>query len=300
MNLTALSEQSAKQFFSKLWQRVFLIAVTVLPFLNGCEQTVSNPQLPYVEKLVIMASLHKNYAEAYISKTLPLTQKYSNEAAMVRDARVTLTLPDGSQEVMTINPSNYYTINTINTPIGGTYILRVEWKGLVATATTTLPPDPMWEVDSVEMIDTTQFHENPDYPYYSKGRAIITLKTTSQPNLLYKARCVSYTSSDTSDSNAISSIMFATLGKNVTKLEDWYPKIYISGETPIRAVLISLNSSTTALDDFYSSSRDIGNHGGGSIFGSFGTNPKFNVKGDGIGVFDGYAYGSKEVLVRLE
>ena len=89
------------------------------------------------------------------------------------------------------------------------------------------------------------------------------------------------------------------IGKYEVGSDDFLPIAFIYSEKPVKAVLINIYSSTSAFDDYNTSLQNSGD-GGGNIFGSFGTNPKFNVYGDGIGVFDGYTTGTKKVLVRLE
>lgn len=277
-----------------------LLILPALLLVNGCEQTISNPELPYEVKLVINARLGDNSASAYISRTIPLTQKYNQEIALVRDARVVITSPDGSQSVMTFDStSKYYTLQNTNFIPGKNYTLRVEWYGMVATATTIIPPEPVWEVDSVVIADTNVIDYDPDHPPRDKYRAFIKLKMNAQENILYRANCLCYSSSDTSDKLSYRFMLRSDMGRYIANAEGFIPGAIIFSEEPVKAVLINIYSSTSALDDFYTSERN-GDNNGGSIFGSFGTNPKFNVYGDGIGVFDGYTTGTKKVLVRLE
>ncbi|MBI3220219.1 MAG: DUF4249 family protein [Bacteroidetes bacterium] len=300
MNNSALFGKSSKSVFNKIWQRLFVIIPAALLLVNGCEQTVSNPELPYEEKLVINASLGDSSASAYISRTLPLTQKYTAAAALVKDARVTLTSSDGSQVIMTFDSlSKYYTIQNTNFPAGKSYSLRVEWKGLVAIATAIIPPDPEWGIDTVIIADTTGIEYDPNNPPTDKYRATIKLKINALEDISYRTDFLCYTSSDTSDVFSFRFMQRQFIGRYKAASDDFFPWVSIFSEEPVKAVLIKVYSSTSAFDDFYKSQR-YGDHDGGNIFGSFGTNPKFNVYGDGIGVFDSHITGTKKVLVRLE
>ncbi len=265
-----------------------LVLCLIASFITGCEETVENPDLPYEEKIVIGAYLVAGEKEVFVnvSKTLPLTQKYTVEASTLSDAVVTIICPEGSFNALYDTRTKSYrtTIPTIS--VGARYELDVKWKGKKAKANTRIPGLP----SVLNLSATVDYQDNSRYSrYYS-----LTCDFTNDPNICVGLLSDMLSSEKRSDSvtreytynilnsfynakTAIGNGEYIRLKKKPnyyfyeTEYYKYYSLFFAAFDAPYHAMNLSGNGYGN--DD--------------SIFGSSGSNPKFNISGEGIGYFIG-------------
>ncbi|MFN5310621.1 MAG: DUF4249 family protein [Candidatus Kapaibacterium sp.] len=262
------------------------LAIVSVVFLS-CEQVVDNTDLLYVEKIVVASyvTAGDTTISVDITKTLPLQQIYTREAAVIQDADVSITTPYG-QKKLVYNPrtTRYETPVNIIRP-GDQYSLVIEWRNKKVTASTRVPEIPsvlstatqrnfnrlsyQYEYRStIEFVnnpraciglirsdwgsalrDTTDLRNLYDGSYYPDY--VQTIYNPSSDRIVYQRKDYDYWADPSYD---ISYIMM----------------LFAAYDAPFHALNLRGNES--------------GNDG---IFGSSGTNPQFTVKGDGIGFFIG-------------
>lgn len=276
--------------YMRLNFRMFYVLVLCLlaPFIIGCEETVQNPELPYEEKVVIGAYLVEGEKEAFIevSRTLPLLQKYTPEAATITNAEVTIICPEGNFNALYDSQTKSYRTIIPTIRAAARYELEVKWKGKTLKASTRIPELP----DVIKLTATVEDKSEDRYSrYYS-----LTCDFTNNPNICVGLLNELVSSEKLSDSvtfdythdilnsfynakTAISNGEYIRLKKKPNyyfydnERYKFYSLFFAAFDAPYHA----MNLSGSRYDN------------NDNIFGSSGSNPKFNISGDGIGYFIG-------------
>ncbi len=121
--------------------RIFLL---LLFSLSACEQVIDNPELPYVNQLVIggYVNADSSVQRVTVCHTLPLTQDFIYDSSIVRNAKVVLHAP-GFDSLMRFNAIEQCYVIALRVKEGEKYRLTVEWEGLKAEASTQVPSSPV-------------------------------------------------------------------------------------------------------------------------------------------------------------
>lgn len=255
--------------------------------LLGCEQVVDNTDLVYVEKIVVASyvSAGDTTISIDITKTLPLQQMYTREAALIRDANVKVITPEG-QKTLVYNPrtTRYETaVRTIRP--GEQYSMTIEWRNKKVTASTRVP-----EIPSVLSTATQRNFNRLSYQYEYRStiefvnnpRACIglirsgwgaTLRDTSDLRNLYDG---SYYP------DYVQTIYNPSSDRIVYQTKDY--DFWTDPSYDISYIMMLFAAYDAPFHALNLRGNESGNDG---IFGSSGTNPQFTVKGDGIGFFIG-------------
>ncbi len=123
--------------------KYIFLTIFISIFIQSCEKTVTGVNLPYEEKLVIMALLEPEIDSVFISieRTLPPLSEYQYELAQIADAEAYIEC-NGEKTPLIFSPSyqniNFYTAKLKVLP-GNQYNLFVKWKNLSANASTIIP-----------------------------------------------------------------------------------------------------------------------------------------------------------------
>lgn len=266
-----------KKHHNYLW--LFLL----LPLLWGCEQEIENPELPYEEHLVVTGFLYNdsNTVAIMVSRTLPLTEKFTIEKAVIKNATVTITTLDGDIALHYDSVLYKYIASDIKPQVGKNYSLRVEWQGKVATATTALPQPP-------EVLAAYYTQELDNGGRENEYKIILSYKVRNQPSTCYGV--VDWLYYDKRDTSSWSFFDRWSYSNNVNMEQ-------VNKDTvTLRRTIMGINTNLKginyarifALDVAYYHFQNskYGNDNDG-IFGSAGTNPTFNIHGNGIGYFIG-------------
>ncbi len=265
--------------FSAIKNNTHLLLLCLVCLLAvGCEEIVDDPgTLPYEEKLVIRSIVEagKGMDSILITRTLPPLDAYVEEKAWVHNALVlvrhngiTDTLIDGGR-------GRYYKPGIVPQP-GGVYELDVVWNNKHASAVTRIPQYPTiistrrnhktnrWG----DQIDVLEARIKPfpgtvyssTYMYYIPGMPGYTESTYI--NELYRL----------SDTTSTGELVIPTESYN-----------YSSGHIDYK---ISVQAYDEAYYAYFTSYIN-GNDDDGPF--SQNRNVKWNVQGDGIGMFIGIA-----------
>jgi hypothetical protein len=120
--------------------RVTIITLLTSASFFGCEEIVENPDLPYVEKLVVGAVLENGADEVvvYFSRTQPLSQQYVSENSKLNNVYARIVAHGRSFSLVHLGEGIYSTSGLSVQP-GVEYELYAEWNGKQAYAKTTVP-----------------------------------------------------------------------------------------------------------------------------------------------------------------
>ena len=257
-------------------------------FFTSCEQEIENPDLLYEQKLVIEAFLFAGETPSRILVSMtkhPLAIMSGQQ--FITDAEVTITVNGKSYRCETVGNSANYLCPELIIEAGQTYHLTVRYRDMVATATTTVPDIT---VDSVYY--TT---DSTGDGWFSNIHIKVYASLSSKNSFSCYGYYInyheegSYTSGET---------MFASERKNNINRVDVLAKIEnLWNNQSLENWLNNFRDTVLICDpqmyDYYWTRGN--NDDNWDLFGS-GSNPHWNVRGDGIGLFIGCI--RKEIRIK--
>lgn len=244
-------------------------------FFIGCEQTVEEEDFPYELKIVVRGIIEagKPIKDIYIGRTLPVTVKYYKEYADLTDAAVAITVDD-SVYILKHTSNGLYSLNNLIPVKGKKYILIAQWQDKRATAETVVPI--AGTIIGGSLINKTidgkktyylesQVFPNNDEAYVTRWQAL-----TINGNVAFESKeygqCLKKSAS--------------SQGNILRILSSEVSTSYISSSFSF-AVKFSVFDG--AFYDYYITAGT--NQVADAIFGQSNANVRWNIKGDGIGMF---------------
>ncbi|MEO5929452.1 MAG: DUF4249 family protein [Candidatus Kapaibacterium sp.] len=115
--------------------------VAMLSILAGCETGVTTPDdIPYVEQIVVSCLLEpeKPADSLRFSRTLPITEKYDTSKAIITDLTGTIQSGDSIYPLRYVSGIRYQAVG-LTPKSGKVYRLNVDWHGKHVTAVTRVP-----------------------------------------------------------------------------------------------------------------------------------------------------------------
>ncbi len=267
---------------------LLIIAFAAAFLFNSCEETIVNPDLPYIEQLVIRAVLEsgKPVTGVTISRTLPPLTEYTVDSAVVSNAEAIITYNGNEYKLSYDNSSKSYYNNALVPVTGGHYKLRVNWKGLSATGETTVPDSVSISSFSFKSVFLESDDYNSYYDYYldvcfSPGKSGVFIGSINKNRQYYNYEDYCYRLSDTLKNGSIILPLYI----------DYFYYNFLSDTNEIKKNLSKyyafIYSYDTPYYDYFLT-RYEGGETSGDIFGLSGINVRGNIKG-GIGLFIGKA-----------
>jgi hypothetical protein len=264
--------------------RGLLCLLPLLLLLASCEEVVE-PDTPFVERLVVNGRLRTgDPVRISISKTLPLDRPVARESSWIGDVNAALVIDHetGGSERIALVYSGDSSIYTTATPhivaSGSRYRLEASWKDLNVTGTTTIP-HPV-TIDSVRIVD----RENPydwdsnDYSFVVRFRPI----GEQVYGLHYLVR---------RSGGGEVKIAFGRgeIFRRADTLADGFIEIMLEAflDFPPEDLLAVVNAFDTPYYDFHKTYY-LENNGTGAFSGGSDLT-RWNIEGDGIGMFIGQA-----------
>lgn len=250
----------------------------VVAFFAGCEEQMADGEdFPFELKLVVRGLLTAGepVEDIYIGRTLPVTFTYSESFANLEDASAVIVYEDSLILLHHTGEGLYSPQLPLIAEKGKHYSLVVQWENKTATAETTIP----WigTIGKIQSLRTTDGD--------NKQITILECDVTHRKDEIYAPlwAFVSFSGRVNSEANE-----FGTLGKRDPNYAGAV-KCYTS------AIKGDVNSTLNLGVHFYiydSPFYDYFYTQGSSqiedaIFGQSSSNVRWNVKGDGIGMFIG-------------
>ena len=282
---------SNKIKFGKIMYLFLTVAFLTVVFVSCEEDVVDTSGIKYKEQLVIKAFIFagENAHNIVISRTLHPLEKYNydQEKALVKNAKATI-IHNNQRYNLTYNPNTKcYENSEITFEEGERYRFVVNWKDLQATATTTIP--------KFEIIKKGYTFDNSSKNYWDwsmyatfviKGNKNAVYYTNYEYGYNFNYDSLIDIGRQTSDTFTINIYCFDNIN---IKDSTYYINIVKQRTYIVAGFERSLwDYSMTRLADY----SDEGN-----ILGiGAGVNAKWNIQGDGIGLF----IGSKYIFVKFE
>ena len=274
--------------------KYLLIAITLCFafFSSGCEEEISGVSLPYEELLVIncMPTVGEPHIIIDITRTLPPLEDYDRSKAYVNDAVVTMEV-NGVEYTAGSGTEGLYAI-PYSVKSGDKIKLNVKWKNKTAYASTIVPEVPV--IDSLNY----RVEEQNEWGYYQKYLIVYAYLQAKHPEVCYQGMyghsTYDYYDEDYSNiANYESRNSKGTVRVRTMSYMIWdnYPNISEIIDNYVYSVDAYDNQYYPFAKTYYKS------YYGGDMFESNGTNPIWNIKGDGIGLFVARA---KSIQLKLE
>jgi hypothetical protein len=244
----------------------------------GCEHSVEEEEFPFELKLVVRGVIEdgKQIKDIYVGRTLPVAVKYDKLFADLSNAAVAISIGD-SVYILTHQKDGLYYSKNLFGEKGKTYKLIIQWEDKFATAETRIPNSGSLLGSSTVSIDSGgrkhYFLENTVLPYMDEVY-------TSQWQVLYLNGGLA------AESTEFGEVVKRTM-KNSSEtlkfLTSEIPTNYIGNNT------IKLAVKYTIYDEpyYYYFLSHGSNQISDAIWGQSSGNVRWNVKGDGIGIFIG-------------
>lgn len=260
---------------------LYLIIAAVIG-ITGCEQTAGDEEFPYKLQLVINGVLEsgKQIKNIYIGRTLPIGVKYTESFAAITNADVVLAV-DSLYYPMKHTGDGYYSCNVIAVK-GKKYSLLVNWEDKFANATTTVPiPGTVTGgslVQRVESGKSVNYVEAYITPFRNETYAVTWTILGLTGNIQQEATIF----------NEVNNAQNSNLTGIVKVLTAEIPKGYITQDLGVRVYVYD-----EPYFDYYKTQNS--NKVSDAVFGQAGSSVKWNVKGDGIGLFIGRTIVDKNI-----
>lgn len=252
-----------------------LVVISVFILLNGCEQPLQEEEFPYEIKLVIRGVLEpgKLIDDIYIGRTLPINAEFDEDFANLTDA-VGAVVSDGIFYPLRHIQDGIYTTDSLIVEEGKTYYLVAQWQDKSVSATTSIPVPGKVLNFGIKNLD-------------QDGKQVSVMEATIDPHsdesytitwvLMYSDGLVSREADNFVQANRSLS------GEQIKVRSDVIPPALLNSTTGKLGIRVYVYDR--AFYDYFQAqgSTQISE----SIFGQPLTNVKWNIEGEGIGLFIG-------------
>lgn len=245
----------------------------------GCEQAVEEEEFPYETKLVIRGLLEdgQDIKEIFIGRTLPVAVPFRADFSNLPDAVVSIRV-DSLRYILKHTKDGLYNAPAgVKARAGKTYELLVSWGGYSAGAITKIPD--VGSVGGVFMVNSVN----------DTGKAIrvMSIEVTPRADEAYAATWLAFTQSgqiyteDIKYNTVVRKLPGATTN-TVQILSAEVPASYASKPQDLGVGIYVYDTS------FYDYFKTKGSSKlSDAVFGQPSTSVRWNILGDGIGMFIG-------------
>ncbi|MBK7266416.1 MAG: DUF4249 family protein [Ignavibacteriales bacterium] len=257
----------------------FLLLIVAGFLFAGCEQAVEEEEFPYETKLVIRGLLEdgQDIKEIFIGRTLPVAVPFRADFSNLPDAVVSIRV-DSLRYILKHSKDGLYNAPAgVKARAGKTYELLVSWGGYSAGAITKIPD--VGSVGGVFMVNSVN----------DTGKAIrvMSIEVTPRADEAYAATWLAFTQSGqiyTEDTkyNTVVRKLPGAAANTLQILSAEVPASYASKPQDLGAGIYVYDTS------FYDYFKTKGSSKlSDAVFGQPSTSVKWNILGDGIGMFIG-------------
>jgi len=255
--------------------KIIFLIVSVFIFLSGCEQPLQEEEFPYEIKLVIRGVLEpgKLIDDIYIGRTLPINAEFDEDFANLTDA-VGAIISDGVFYPLTHTQDGIYTTDSLIVEKGKKYYLVAQWQDKSISASTSIPVP-----GKVLNYGINNLQED--------GKQVNAMEATIDPvsDESYTITWVFVRSDGLVDREADNFVQVnrSSSGEQIKVHSDAIPPALLNSTTG--KLGIRLYVYDRAFYDYFQAqgSTQISE----SIFGQPLSNVKWNIEGEGIGLFMG-------------
>jgi hypothetical protein len=248
------------------------LSCSVSLLLIGCEQSSNVSEFPYEPKVVVNCVIQagRPIDKIMVARTLPIPVNYSDAEAEVRNASVAIATKDTVIVYKYTEPFTYTTSGLV-AKTGQTYTLLVQWEDKFATATTTVPRIGVAASPAMKISKES-----------AKVEKYLETKVEQRAGEVYGCTWIAYFANGAvaDEAATYAGITGKTSGATVFSRSSTIPENLLGMNLKYG---VRLHSYDPQYYDYYYSQTD--NQVSGNIYLRANTNIKWNVHGDGIGMF---------------
>lgn len=268
----------------KLLLLAFLIS---LPLITGCEQVVDEEAFPYEMKLVIRGLIEdgQQIKDIYVGRTLPVAVPFRGDFANLSDAIVSIKVDTLRYILKHTKDGLYSAPATVRARAGKTYEILVSWENLSAGAITTIPD--AGSIGGVYMVNSKNDT--------GKTIRVMSAEITPRGSETYAITWLSYTQTGQiyAEDTRYNTVMKKLPNSNSLTLQVLSAEIPASYASRPQDLGVGVYVYDEAFYDYFKTkgSSKLSD----AVFGQPSTSVKWNVQGDGIGMFIGRSKTNKQI-----
>jgi hypothetical protein len=263
-----------------IWGPVLVALLTIIIlFTTGCEQVVDEEEFPYEMKLVIRGLLEdgKDIKDIYVGRTLPVAVPFRGDFADLKNAVVSIKV-DSLRYILAHTRDGLYSAKAgVKAKAGKSYELLVSWEGLSAGAVATIPePGTIGSVFLLNAINDT-----------GKAIKVMSVDIIPRGDEAYGITWLTFTQTGQiySEDNRFNTVVKKLPYENTASLKPLSEEIPASLLTRPQDLGVGIYIYDGTFYDYYKTkgSSKLSD----AVFGQPSTSVKWNILGDGIGMFIG-------------
>ncbi len=264
-----------------------LLVVFVLPVFTGCEQVVDEEAFPYEMKLVIRGLIEdgQQIKDIYVGRTLPVAVPFRGDFANLSDAIVSIKVDTLRYILKHTKDGLYSAPATVRARAGKTYEILVSWENLSAGAITTIPD--AGSIGGVYMVNSKNDT--------GKTIRVMSAEITPRGSETYAITWLSYTQTGQiyAEDTRYNTVMKKLPNSNSLTLQVLSAEIPASYASRPQDLGVGVYVYDEAFYDYFKTkgSSKLSD----AVFGQPSTSVKWNVQGDGIGMFIGRSKTNKQI-----
>lgn len=266
---------------------LLLVVLLFLPLITGCEQVVDEEEFPYEMKLVIRGLLEdgQQIKDIYVGRTLPVAVPFRGDFANLGDAVVSIKVDTLRYILRHTKDGLYSAPSTVRAIAGKTYELLVSWENLSAGAVTTIPETgTIAGVYLVNQINDT-----------GKAIKVMSVDITPRGSETYASTWLSYTQTGQiyTEDTKYNTVVKKQPNSNSPMLQVLSAEVPASYASRPQDLGVGIYVYDEAFYDYFKTkgSSKLSD----AVFGQPSTSVKWNIQGDGIGMFIGRSKTNKKI-----
>lgn len=265
------------------FKHLLILLCSAFIFIS-CEQPLQDEEIPYELKIVISGTLYpyQQVSDIYIGRTLPISYAYSDEFANLTDAVAAIEC-DGKYYPLKHTGKGLYANDTLITEPGKRYILIVSYENKLATAETIIPTTGVINRLSLSLKDIGGTKEN-----YVNA----LIKPSSDEVYAVSWIIMLPNGFISKEADAVPEVMGTDDRSTITVNSGIIPQHLITSSRENLAVKIHIFDKQ--FRDYFTTKPN--SEVTDQVYGQTRSNVKWNIKGDGIGLF----IGKREVIERVK
>ncbi|MBN8544939.1 MAG: DUF4249 family protein [Ignavibacteria bacterium] len=271
-------------FSSRVWLFVLIFAGV---FLSGCEQVVGEEEFPYEMKLVIRGLLEdgQDIKDIYIGRTLPVAVPFRGDFANLTNAVVSIKVDTLRYILKHTRDGLYSAPNGVKARAGKTYELLVSWESLSAGAVTKIPE--AGTIGGVFLLNSVNDT--------GKSIKVMSADITPRGDEAYAVTWLAFTQTGQiyTEDNKYNVVVKRLPNVNTTTIQAQSAEITPSYLARPQDLGVGIYVYDGSFYDYYKTkgSSKLSD----AVFGQPSTSVRWNILGDGIGMFVGRSKTTRQI-----
>jgi len=271
------------------YDRYFVLIILLVfgVLLSGCEQVVGEEEFPYEMKLVIRGLLEdgQDIKDIYIGRTLPVAVPFRGDFANLTNAVVSIKVDTLRYILKHTRDGLYSAPNGVKARAGKTYELLVSWESLSAGAVTKIPE--AGTIGGVFLLNSVNDT--------GKSIKVMSADITPRGDEAYAITWLAFTQTGQiyTEDNKYNVVVKMLPNVNTTTIQAQSAEITPSYLARPQDLGVGIYVYDGSFYDYYKTkgSSKLSD----AVFGQPSTSVRWNILGDGIGMFVGRSKTTRQI-----